>query len=171
MSTGKMYLRSDIKIESVIPDKLDLDMSTYRNRVRSKERYNYRVVYKYSDLLISSDRDICKNIRDPLKEIYEQLEFCIEKNPLFLKSLSPVEVKSYFPPIVKKMCQKASIFRVGPMATVAGAVCEYLAHALSGYCKRLIIENGGDVYIKADRDVTIDVFLKNKCFRDRVKLL
>lgn len=166
-----MWKMNSIRIENVIPDKLDLDRSVYRNRVRSRERYNYRVIYKYSDLLISSNKDIGERIREPLMEVYGQLEFCIERDPLFLKSLVPIEVKSYFPPIVKKMCQKASVFKVGPMATVAGAVCEYLAQALFNYCSRLIIENGGDIYIKTNRDIISDIFLKNKYFKDRIKLL
>ena len=68
------------------------------------------------------------------------------------------------------MCRKAAIFNVGPMATVAGAVCEYLASNLLKYCSYLIIENGGDVYIKSKKDINVGVYLKNKYFKDKIDL-
>jgi len=160
----------DISIESLIPDKLYLDKNIYRSKVKSREKYKWKVVYKYSDILISSDSYIKDRVEKPLREIYKLLEFCIEKDPSFLKSLSPVRIKSYFPEIIKKMCEKSAIFNVGPMATVAGAVCEYLAANLNKYCSQLIIENGGDVYIKSKRDINVGVYLKNKYFKDRINL-
>ena len=68
------------------------------------------------------------------------------------------------------MCKKTAIFNVGPMAAVAGAVCDYLASGLGSSCRHLIIENGGDVFIKSDRDIDVGVYLKNKHFADRIYL-
>lgn len=166
-----MLSKSDLSIENIIPDKLDLDKNIYRSKVKSRERYNWRVVYKYSDLLISSNKNIGGRIEEPLKEIYKLLESCMKRDPSFVNSLSPVKAKPYFPRIVKKMCEKATIFNVGPMATVAGAVCEYLAENLLNYCSRLIIENGGDVYIKTNRDINAAIYLKNKYLGDEIRLI
>lgn len=161
---------NNINIEDIFLDKLDLDKSVYRNQVKIKERYNFRVIFKHSDLLIKSNKNIKNKIELPLKEIYRKLEYCIENYPPFLKSLSPIKPKSYFPKIIKKMCEKSSIFGVGPMATVAGAVCEYCANYLLNYCSRLIIENGGDVFIKINRDIDVAVYLKNRYFKDKIRL-
>ncbi len=160
----------DINIKKLFVDKLDLDKSIYRNRVKHKEKYNWEIVYKYSDLLISCNKDISFKLEKLIKEIYHLLESCIEEEPSFQKSLSPLRVKPYYPPIIKRMCQKAAIFNVGPMATVAGAVCDYIASGLDRYCRRLIIENGGDIFIKSNKDIDVSVYLKNKYFADKIYL-
>ncbi len=160
----------DINIERLLAGKPDLDRSIYRNRVKYKEKYNWRIIYKYSDLLVSCDRNIIPKLERLIKEIYHLLGSCIKENPSFQKSLSPLKIKPEYPPVIKKMCQKAAIFNVGPMATVAGAVCDYLASGLDRYCSRLIIENGGDVFIKTNKDIKVGVYLKNKHFEDKIYL-
>lgn len=160
----------DINIERLLAGKLDLDRSIYRNRVKYKEKYNWRIIYKYSDLLVSCDRNIIPKLERLIEGIYYLLESCIKENPSFQKSLSPLKIKSEYPPVIKKMCRKAAIFNVGPMATVAGAVCDYLASGLDRYCSRLIIENGGDVFIKSNKDIEVGVYLKNKHFENKIYL-
>ena len=112
----------EINIEKLFTGKLDLDKSIYRNRVKHKERYNWRIVYKYSDLLVSCNKDVSLRLEKLIKEIYGFLESCIEKEPVFEKSLVPLEIKEYYPPIIKRMCRKTAIFNVGPMAAVAGVL-------------------------------------------------
>jgi len=165
-----MINNCDINIKKILTSKLGIDKSVYRDRVRYKEKYNWRIVYKYSDLLVSSNKDVSFKLERLIKEIYGLLESCIKEEPSFQKSLSPVEVKQHYPPVIKKMCRAASVFNVGPMATVAGAVCDYIASGLNKYCSRLIIENGGDVFIKSSKDVDVGVYLKNKNFADKIFL-
>jgi ApbE superfamily uncharacterized protein (UPF0280 family) len=160
----------DINIKKLFVDKLDLDRSVYRDRVKYKEKYNWKIIYKYSDLLVSCNKDISLKLEKLIKEIYCLLESCIKEEPSFQKSLSPLKIKSHYPPVIKRMCQKAVIFNVGPMATVAGAVCDYIASGLDKYCRRLIIENGGDVFMKSNKDVDVGVYLKNKYFADKIYL-
>jgi ApbE superfamily uncharacterized protein (UPF0280 family) len=162
--------KCQISIEKLLVGKLDLDKSIYRNRVKHKEKYNWKIAYKYSDLLISCNKDVSLKLEKLIKEIYGFLESCIKKEPVFEKSLVPLEIKEYFPPIIKRMCRKAAIFNVGPMATVAGAVCDHIASGLDRHCRRLIIENGGDIFIKSNKDVDIGVYLKNKYFADKICL-
>ncbi len=158
----------NINVNRIFPDKLDTDKSVYRSSIKYKEKYNWRVVYKYSDLLVSCNRDVSHKLENLVVEIYDLLESFIDKEPSFKKSLSPIKVEQNYPPIIKKMCQKAATFNVGPMATVAGAVCDYIASGLRKQCSRLIIENGGDVFIKSNRDISAGVYIKNKNFKDRI---
>ncbi len=162
--------RYDINIEKLLADKLDLDKSIYRDRVKHKEKYNWKVIYKYSDLLVSCNKDISLKLEKLIKEIYCLLESCIKEDPIFEKSLSPLKIKPDYPPVIKRMCRKAAIFNVGPMAAVAGAVCDYIASGLDRYCRRLIIENGGDIFIKSNKDIDVGVYLKNKYFADKIYL-
>ncbi|MDD5622665.1 MAG: UPF0280 family protein [Actinomycetota bacterium] len=162
--------RFKISVEKLFTDKLDQDKNVYRNRIKYKERYNWRITYKYSDLLVSCNKDVSLRLEKLIKEIYDLLESCIKRESDFEKSLVPLKIKEYYPPIVRRMCRKAAIFNVGPMATVAGAVCDYIASGLDSYCRRLIIENGGDIFIKSNRDINIGVYLKNKYFADKIYL-
>jgi len=148
----------------------DLDRNIYRNNVKSREKYLWKVVYKYSDLLISSDKNIIKLAEESLKEIYRYLYKCFKEDPAFLKSLSPVALKPGYPEIIKKMCMLSAEFNVGPMAAVAGTVNEFLAEKLNKYCGSLIIENGGDLYVKSKKDLTLGIHVKNAYFKDSLSL-
>lgn len=160
----------DINIERLPEYQQDTDKSVYRNKVKSRNRYNWRILYKYSDILVSSDKDVEDRLKKLVKEVYSVLESHIKEDPSFQKSLSPVRSKPQYHPLIKKMCDKSAVFNVGPMATVAGAVCDFMAYGLDGLCRCLIIENGGDVFLKSDRDINMGVYLKNKHFADKLYL-
>jgi len=165
--TGKIVT---LAIRDIAGEKADLDRNIYRCSVKNKEKYAWLVSYYYTDILISSNKNIKSKIEEPLKKIYKILNTCIKNDPVFLKSLSPINMKSSFPPIIKEMCARSAIFNVGPMAAVAGTVNEYLASYLQKHCDILIIENGGDTYIKAGRDLNIGIYVKNPDFKDRIAL-
>lgn len=159
-----------INIERLTDYWAEVDKSIYRNKIKSKNKYNWRILYKYSDILISSDKDVSSKLKKLIKEIYSVLESHIRENPSFQKSLSPVESKPQYNPVIKTMCAKSAVFNVGPMAAVAGAVCDFIAYGLDDFCRCLIIENGGDVFIKNDENVDVGVYLKNKHFADEIYL-
>lgn len=159
-----------VNIKRVFADKLDTDRSIYRSDIKFDEKYNWRIVYKYSDMFISCDKDISFKLEKLVREVYDVLESFIIEEKSFKSSLSPIKIREEFPPLIKKMCQKADIFNVGPMASVAGAVCDYIAAGVDKYCHRLIIENGGDVFIKSNKDVDVGVFLKNENFKNKIYL-
>ena len=140
----------------------------YRSSVEKNNKYTWHIVYKHSDLLISSDKDIGAIIEEPLKEIYSQLEFCIRKDPQFLKSLVPLAQKSYYPEAIKKMCRLSSEFNVGPMAAVAGIVNDFLSQRVEKLCSYLVIENGGDIYAKSGSDLKIGIYAGNNFFSDKI---
>ena len=142
----------------------------YRNFIKNRGNYTWHVCYKYSDIFISSDIDIRNKIEKPLKNIYQQLEYCAVKDPVFLKSLYPVDIKSYYPDAIKKLCRLSAKFNVGPMAAVAGIVNDFLSQSLSGCCSNLIIENGGDIFLKTTRDLNVGIYIKNPYFKDRLSL-
>jgi len=160
----------ELDIVKIFAGSPDIDKSIYRNRIKHREKYNWHIVYKYSDLLVSCDRDVTIRLEKAVREIYNILESLIKDEPSFQKSLSPVRIKRNYPPIVKKMCRKASLFNVGPMATVAGAMCDYIASELNEHCSNLIIENGGDVFIKSKRNIDVGVYIKNENFTDKIYL-
>jgi uncharacterized protein len=148
----------------------DPDRNIYRNNVRTGGKYHWKITYKYSDLLLSSDKDIVRLIEEPIKEIYCYLRRCFKEDPSFLKSLSPVSIKPGYPEIIKKMCLLSAEFNVGPMAAVAGTVNEFLAEKLNKYCGNLIIENGGDLYLRSRKDLILGIYVKNNYFKDGISI-
>jgi uncharacterized protein len=148
----------------------DSDRSIYRNNVKSGEKYHWKIKYQYSDLLLSSDKNIAGLIEGPLKEIYFYLHKCFKEDPTFLRSLSPVSIKPGYPEIIKKMCLLSAGFNVGPMAAVAGTVNEFLAEKVNKYCGTLIIENGGDLYLRSKKDRILGIYVKNKYFKDSISI-
>jgi ApbE superfamily uncharacterized protein (UPF0280 family) len=47
---------------------------------------------------------------------------------------------------------------VGPMACIAGAVAQFVGNELLTGSKEIIIENGGDIFLKVAEPVTIGIF-------------
>ena len=148
----------------------DSDRDIYRKNVKTGEKYHWKISYQYSDLLVSSDKNIVGLIKEPLKEIYSFLNGCFKEDPSFLKSLSPVKIRPGYPEIIKKMCLLSAEFNVGPMAAVAGTVNEFLAEKLNKHCGNLIIENGGDLYLKSKKDRILGIYVKNDYFKDGISI-
>lgn len=82
----------------------------------------------------------------------------IRRNREFLISFEPVEVEDA-PFIAEVMAKAGKIADVGPMAAVAGTISEFSMNFLvkSG-AKYAIIENGGDIAIKSNKDVVMGLY-------------
>jgi len=145
--------------------------SIYRKSISLKDKYFYRLRYKYTDIFITSDADILNDLEEPVISFYSCLEGIILHDRTFLKSLEPIKEKENYPGYIKKMCRAACRFGVGPMAAVAGAVCDRIAEKISGNCGLLMIENGGDVFIKSEKSVRIGLFISNSFFSDRLNIV
>ena len=147
------------------------DRDIYRNKISAEGRYSFRVDYKYSGLYMMCDRDIGSELEEAISSFYRDIEMIIAGQPDFEKSLVPIKAGKDLPRIIKEMCDAGEVFSVGPMASVAGALCDHLAKSLMGRCGFLMIENGGDVYIKSSDPLEVGIFTKNIYFRDRLTLL
>lgn len=151
-------------------DRLYIDRSIYRKNISIKGKYCYRLKYKYTDLFITSDRDILKELKSPVLSFYKEIEKIISGDPIFERSLVPVEIKNHYSPFIKKMCYAAGIFGVGPMATVAGAICDRIAESIAHSCRFLMIENGGDIFIKSASGVKVGLYSSSSYFLDRLNV-
>ena len=86
------------------------------------------------------------------------MERYIERHPTFLTSLEPVPVDDNAPRIIKEMAEAAEKVGVGPMASVAGAIAEFVGKELLAFSPEVIVENGGDIYLKSLRERTIGIY-------------
>jgi ApbE superfamily uncharacterized protein (UPF0280 family) len=103
---------------------------------------------------------ICCDAYDVVaEEIIRQrriLEDYIRRQPEFLTSFDPIALLPDAPPVAERMAWAARLAGVGPMAAVAGAMAQFAAEAaLAAGAPEAIIDNGGDIYIKAFEPVLI----------------
>jgi ApbE superfamily uncharacterized protein (UPF0280 family) len=131
---------------------------TYRNRILSKDLKNSHITVRETDLFIKSDQDMEAAAIDCVHRLRRHLETYIQSHPDFLTALQPLPDDPFVPEIVRQMLQAASVADVGPMAAVAGAVAHFVGMELMDRCKTLIIENGGDCFLKSDRERTVAIF-------------
>lgn len=91
----------------------------------------------------------------------------ISEDPFFRTTFDPYPVSEDDDDLIQRMCQASNIAGVGPMAGVAGAVAVFAVERMvSEGADYAIVENGGDIAMKIDRDVTVGVFQDDERFRD-----
>jgi uncharacterized protein len=84
------------------------------------------------------------------------LDDYIKSHPDFLHAFEPLELLNNAPEVALRMTEAARLVGVGPMAAVAGAMAQLAAEAgLKAGAPEAIIENGGDIYLKASEPVLI----------------
>lgn len=131
---------------------------TYRGRVGGKGLTPFTVVVKETDLLILAERDLSALALDVVIRHRAQLEAYIKLDPVFLKSLIPVKVGLGAPETARRMAKAAGKAGVGPMAAVAGVFAELVGEALLAESGEVIVENGGDIFIKTTTPRVVAVF-------------
>ncbi|OPY10211.1 MAG: hypothetical protein A4E66_01611 [Syntrophus sp. PtaB.Bin001] len=131
---------------------------TYRNKIGVNNLISFSVCEQQTDLFIQADMDLSTQARASVHIYRSHLKDYIKSNPSFLTSLRPLPNDPFALPIVRTMLEAAICARVGPMAAVAGAIAEYVGSDLSAFSKNLIIENGGDIYLKTTRELNIAIF-------------
>jgi ApbE superfamily uncharacterized protein (UPF0280 family) len=134
---------------------------TYRRRVHPKGLVSFRVLIKETDLLVSSSRDLSKQTRDRVHDYRRQLEEYIRSNPVFLSTLLPYPEDPFAPAIAREMISASGMFGVGPMAAVAGTIAQFVGSDLLEYSQEVIVENGGDIFLKTERPITASIFAGN----------
>lgn len=130
----------------------------YRKRVNARDLVSFRVAVQETDLWVSADQSLEEETRDLILVHRHQLERYIQSHPDFLTTLQPYPTDPYAPSLVKEMIEVTSGIGVGPMASVAGAIAQYVARGLQQWTDQVIVENGGDIFLKANRPVTVSIF-------------
>ena len=134
---------------------------TYRQWVRGEGLVSFRVVLGETDLYIRASTDLSAIARDSVARHRNILESYIKEHPTFATSLVPLDAAADAPPIVRDMANAAAKTGVGPMASVAGAIAQFAGQDLLLHSPEVIIENGGDIYIKSLENRTIGIYAGN----------
>lgn len=97
------------------------------------------------------------------------LEDYIRRHPVFGASFEPVELLPDAPEVAQRMARAAKSVGVGPMAAVAGAMAELAVQAgLRAGAPEAIVDNGGDVFVRAIWPVVIALHTGTPKLADRL---
>ena len=130
----------------------------YRQAVSAGDMVSSFVRVKETDLHILAAENIEAEAYHFVHRYRNQLENYITAHPDFLTALVPLEHDPLAPAIVKAMLKAGTAANVGPMAAVAGAVAECVGLDLIKVSPEIIVENGGDIFIHAARELKISIF-------------
>ena len=130
------------------------------------ERFcSFTVQYNETDLWIginpeSYNEEIIEYCKKYIKILHQQLGSYIATNPQFRLNLVPLPFDLAAPSIAQEMLIQSQNAGVGPMACVAGAFSQFVGNEiLSKFeVKEIIIENGGDIFLKVNKPINIAVY-------------
>jgi ApbE superfamily uncharacterized protein (UPF0280 family) len=131
---------------------------TYRRWIEGKDLVAFTATVKETDLYIRAAVNLQRKALRLVEKYRGQLERYIEKDPIFLTSLKPLSIPLKAPLIVKDMIKAGNEAGVGPMASVAGAIAEYVGRELLEFSPEIIVENGGDIFLKITRRRIVGVY-------------
>jgi ApbE superfamily uncharacterized protein (UPF0280 family) len=131
---------------------------TYRHNILKNDLLSYQVTVRETDLFISSDIELKQAALQSVHCHRAHLEAYIAGHPEFLSALSPLNKDDLAPDIVRDMLKVAQLAGVGPMAAVAGAMAQYVCRDLLSLTPNVIVENGGDIFLKCNREVNVGIF-------------
>lgn len=147
----------------------------YRELHRQDDLIHFHVAVKETDLDIGVRRRQYKaELEDWCKELVIKcrapLEEYIKQDADFIKSLEPYHPLPGAPAIARIMAEAGRTAGVGPMAAVAGAVAEEVGRAVARRSRDVIVENGGDIFIKTNTIRRIGIFAGNSVLSNRLAL-
>ena len=131
---------------------------TYRKLVSTEKLTTFQVVVKETDLLVHAAGKLMPETRELVLEHRGYVEAYIKAYPEFMTTLDPWRHAGPAPNIISDMINAGARAGVGPMAAIAGAIAENVGLGLLDFTDQVIVENGGDVFIKTNTPVTVGIF-------------
>jgi len=132
----------------------------YRDLIKQYNLLSFQVSIKESDLFVLCDKKLPKQTEDALVWCRKDIEQYIYQNHIFKTTFKPFPVKEDMPPIVRDMAEASQKTGVGPMASVAGAIAEHVGRELLNICKQVIVENGGDIFLKVNKRKKVGIYAR-----------
>ena len=143
---------------------------TYRNQLDHDRLISFRVIVKETDLFIQACTNLDAQTKESILLHRGYIESFIQRHPDFSASLIPLQFGRPVPGIIANMLDAASRTGVGPMAAVAGAIAEHVGFDLLQFSEEIIIENGGDVFLRTHQPVTIGIYANRSPLNMRIGL-
>jgi hypothetical protein len=131
---------------------------TYRGLVETGRLTTFTITVKETDLQVQAQSGLLDLTRELILVHRGYLEAYIRRHPAFLNTLQPWPLAGPAPEIVREMVAAGAAAGVGPMAAVAGAIAEKVGQGLLAHSAEVIVENGGDIFLKTAAAATVAVY-------------
>lgn len=148
---------------------------TYRKIYNEKDLHHFQIIVEETDLDIAIKQG-CYNQRiydlalSAVLKLRQELKDYIKKDPVFLTALKPHLPMKFAPRSIVEMCEETKKAGVGPMAAVAGLFAERVGRILSSYSPDVIVENGGDIWLRASNIKQVGIYAGKSPFTAKVAL-
>jgi ApbE superfamily uncharacterized protein (UPF0280 family) len=141
----------------------------YRKWAGPKGLRRFEIAIEQSDLLIFCDGNLEKLACGELRRVRRELEDYVLLDPQFLVAFNPRPTLPSAPALVRHMAAAAALWSVGPMAAVAGAIAQAVGRKLLERCGNVIVENGGDVFLRTEKPATFALYAGEESpFSDKI---
>ncbi len=134
----------------------------YRHWIKDGDLVSFNIVVKQTDLYIRASRNLKDKALKSVLKHRSSLEKYIAHHPLFLTTLEPYQTEAEAPAIVKDMAKVSWVTSIGPMSAVAGAIAEAVGKDLLSFSPEVIVENGGDIFLKIAEERLVGVYAGEK---------
>jgi len=139
---------------------------------------SYRAEYLETDLWVAVDSESYTSEA----EIYTMdrilcyrsiLDDHIKEHPEFQSSLVPLLTPAGIHPLIYEMYEASRVSGTGPMSAVAGAIAEHICNDLISKFRpgEVIIENGGDIFMRITSPATISVYAGSSPLSNKIGLV
>jgi len=142
----------------------------YRYWVKEDDLIKFEAKVRETDLYISASVLLEKEAVRSIELHRKPIEDFIKAHPDFCTTLNPYPASAGMAPIVRDMVEATARVGVGPMAAVAGAIADYVGADLLRRCEEVIVENGGDIFIRVKRPIRIGIYAADSPFTGKLSL-
>lgn len=149
--------------------------SLYRRTLINSRLTSFTVQVKESDLWIAvSSQCFSNDYQEQVESIVlncrNRIESFLKKEPHFAAALEPCLFPPGAPQIIRKMFVAGNRAGVGPMAAVAGAIAEEVGCYLAEKSPEVIVENGGDIYLKLVEPIRMGIYAGSSPLSGKIAL-
>ncbi len=142
----------------------------YRHWIKESDLVSFNVVENQTDLYIRARRNLKDKALKSMLKHRASLESYIAHHPLFLTTLEPYHAGENAPIIVKEMAKASEVAGDGPMSAVAGAIAEAVGRDLLPLSPEIIVENGGDIFLKIWGKRLVGIYAGESPFTGKIAL-
>ncbi len=144
---------------------------TYRRQHQKSGLISFDITVKETNLNIQAKTNLSDEAIKYVLDCRNTIETYINLNPAFASSLAPIKPSGHAPKIIQDMIEASVLANVGPMAAVAGTIAEYTGAKLLDHSSEVLVENGGDIFIKSDTETVFSIYAENSPFNTTTGIL
>lgn len=136
----------------------------YRQQHQKKGLVSFDITVNQTNLNIQAQSDLSQIAIKSVLECRNYIENYIDLYPEFATALKPLNPSGILPSVIREMIQAGIKANVGPMASVAGIIAQTAGESLGKFSSEIVVENGGDIFIKSDTDTVFGIYAKDSPF-------